>query len=222
MKYNNKMKLGIIGIILISVLLSLTPVVNASTTIEGSAVPVEEGDVYTWLCTESKYPSEVGGWYNLTIERIFQDSYKSVPLALVINATYGAYTKGTDFPHFSINHPDFLVHNASIDYYQCTIPMIFPVPFSITMVEGWWRAEVTNSCSVVGNTLVDEKSVDVGVIVYYSYNTEGLLTSIRSVEDEENRITFTLEGLANQIPFGDCFLILSFLAVVSVIYYTKI
>lgn len=219
-KFNNKLKLGISVIASLLILFSLAPVAKANTVIEDSVVPVKEDDSYTWFCIDSKYPSEVGGWYNLTIEHIYQNSYMSIPHALIINATYGAYAKDSD-THLSNNHPEFLIYNASLDYFQCTIPMIFPVPFSISMVKDWFEAVITNSCTIVGNTLIDEKAIDAGFVVYYTYNTEGLLTIIKSFQDGDIRIVYSLDGSDNQIPFGDYYITISFLAVASIVFYTS-
>jgi len=219
-KVNKLIILTICSILTIS---SLTSNGMCTTTIGDSTFPADEGDVYTWEMTychpNSTWFAGVGSYYNLTIEKIYRDTYFPMTHALIVNATKGEYMKGLN-AHISYNVPDFVVYNASLQYINLIELYIVPIPLNLSMIAEYYEGK-GHTCTIDGTTLTIDYF---GEPVYdvYKFNSNGFATTITMFYGGEIEYIFQLGGAEeSEIPFGNYYILFSILTVICLIIVVK-
>lgn len=216
-------RLGILFLITLLTLSSLTVITLGDTTIEDSSFPADEGDFYKWTCTYS-HPiyagnTEKGSWWNITIERIYQGSYMTISNALIVNATVGQYVKGINY-FSSYNEPFYLVYNNSLYFISTDTLLILPIPLNLTMVAYFIELDWSVDCTVDGNTLI----VDWGseTIDKYNYDSHGFASSLTREINNSKYLEYSLIGAGGQeIPYGNYYIIASIVSVAFMVIFVK-
>ncbi|MFX1315294.1 MAG: hypothetical protein ACFE9T_05485 [Promethearchaeota archaeon] len=204
----------------LSIISFLTPRAVCDTTIGNSTVPVEEGDFYKWKMTycHPNYSSfwGVGSYINLTVETIEQGSFGPMTEALLISVTFGEYIKGLDV-HGSVYFANWLVYNATLHYlYIEDLLFIVPIPLNLTLVAEAWGEPIY---TIEGRTYTTNPGS--GYDVIFKFNSDGFVTNYIRYYEGEKLYEYTLGGGEEEIPFGNYFLLVSIIAIISVILIIK-
>ncbi|MFX1410581.1 MAG: hypothetical protein ACFFA6_09525 [Promethearchaeota archaeon] len=214
-------KLLILIICILSIIFFLTPRAVGDTKIGNSIVPVEEGDFYKWKMTycHPNYSSiwGVGSYINLTVETIEQGPYGPVAEALLISVTFGEYIKGLNI-QYSVYLANWIIYNASLHYlYIQDYIFIVPIPLNLTLVaEAWGEPMYT----IDGNVFTTNPGS--GFDVVYKFNSDGFVTNYIRYYEGEKLYEYTLGGGGEEeIPFGNYYLLISIIAVISIILIMK-
>jgi hypothetical protein len=191
--------------------LSLFPVTTlCQTTIGNSSLSVEEGDFFSWKYTYT-HPVYLGiagpgSYHNITVDSIYQGSSSMggfVEHALIMVVTEGRYWAGLG-QHDEWQELPYMVYNKTLDhlYMEDEINFIAPIPLNLTLI-----ADMVGDCTISGNMITED--IGPGEFVECTFNTEGILTRRRYVENHSTTAyILVLEGTGDEaISWGVSFIV---------------
>ena len=212
-------KIGLIIILTISVLSSLSSNAISSTTLGNSTVSVEEGEVYSWQWNYITYALQpfvyvrAGDTFKITIEKIYRGAYQSINHALLLNVTIEENIASQGIT--TTNRPVNLAYNKSLHFikieqypHNIPFPMIIPIPLNLTLIAGHYES-LGDTCMIEGNTLI---FVRTNMTDEFTFNSDGILTQYVWISNDNLGMRMVLMG-----PSGDNIpLPLIIIAVVSI------
>ncbi|MHA1192278.1 MAG: hypothetical protein ACTSP9_08285 [Promethearchaeota archaeon] len=193
-------KIGLIIIMTIIVLSSLSSNVISSTTIGNSTVSVEEGEVYSWQWDYIDFwlqpftSLRQGDTVKFTIEKIYRGAHQSINHTLLLNITIEENMSGETTIS---NRPAYVAYNNSLDYINLQShdpirphPMIIPIPLNLTLIAGFYES-IGETCTIEGNTLI---FVRTNMTDEYTFNSDGILTKYEYINNDKMVMRMVLMG----------------------------
>lgn len=205
----NKKIMFIFCITLITLLVLPTNAL-CQTTIGDSTFPAEEGDFFSWKCTYSHPVYDWilgdGSYQNITVDNIYRGSASMggfIEYALIVEVTEGRYYAGLD-QHDSWPESPYIVYNKSLNhlYLEDVINPIVPIPLNLSLIAD----SVGGDYTIEGNTITLDYGS--GEFKEYRFNSNGIATSWKYIENSTTAYIFKLEnGEEEIIPAGFYFII---------------
>lgn len=184
-------KIGLIILLTLSVLSSLSSNAICSTTIGNSTVSVEEGEVYFWQWDYIDFFIQPftslrhGDSVKFTIEKIYRGAHESINHTLLMNITIEENMSGGTTIS---NRPAYIAYNNSLYYIKLQShdsirphPMIIPIPLNLTLIAGYYES-IGENCIIEGNTLIFVRS---GMTDEFTFNSDGILTKYEYINNDK-------------------------------------
>jgi len=198
-------KIGLIIILTISILSTLSSNAISSTTLEDSSVGVEEGEVYSWQYNYVDFwlhpfvYARTGDTVKITIEKIYRGAYQSINHALLMNVTIEENISSQGIT--TSNRPVNVVYNKSLHFirieqypHNIPFPMIIPIPLNLTLIAGYYES-IGETCTIEGNTLIFETSGQpAGNTDEFTFNSDGILTEYVFISNDNLIMRMVLIG----------------------------
>lgn len=228
MKNNKKiyLLLTLILIIFPSMLITIPNV--SAVTVGDTSFGINEGDVLTWVCTQSIGPSspyKLGDKAELTIDSISNLNSSGPSGFLIVNVTQRLYNSTTgswqDYPYpipfIGFNATELRFYPGSITYSQIVSALLFqPTPLNLGLIS----SIINTNFAPFTATPIGPNSLNCsnggGGTYYYEYNLNGIATTYQVMQMGNLMFTLTLETAGEEkIPFGMSFLLFSAITIIA-------